>query len=54
VSDHEHDEEMIRANWHGCEWLGVESFFAPRYGEPTDVLGGLIPMLEEMGVEVKT
>ena len=42
----EHDEDLIRATWHGEEaWLGVESMQAPRHGKPIDWLavGGNYP-----------
>ncbi len=39
-------------DWSGCEWLGVESYFAPSHEPPRYVTAGLEPMLEAMGVEV--
>lgn len=27
-------EVTIRETWRGCEWLGIESFRAPRHGAP--------------------
>lgn len=51
MANTDHDEELIRASWHGCEWLGVESMHNEPRGKPREVLRNLPEVLRELGVE---
>lgn len=49
----DHDEEAIRASWHGCAFLDVESMHAPKHESPRNVTGGMEAWLAAHNVEVR-
>lgn len=49
MTNTDHDEALNLADWYGCEWLGVESMWAPKHREPRPDyhMSAMIKMKEE-------
>jgi len=43
IRNTDHDEDVVRANWTGESWLGLESMRAPVHGPVRRVLSGTYP-----------